>query len=105
MRRNMPDGIQYRVALIGKYDIGIFAHQLHYEPLGADIAHLIAVLQLKGDDALQPGLADGEYLRRTDIFAQQHAEARSSLRRCLALRGYIYQRKRGSRGYQEPVSL
>ena len=92
----MLDTVQNLVFIVTENDVAVFAHQLNDEKFPAKIAHVVQVLDLKRNDALQAGLGDGHDAAAADVLAQQHAEIGRRHGAGFVLGGKIRQRQGGT---------
>ena len=59
-RGDTLDAVDDRLVVIAENDVRVFAHQLDDEPFDTRVTHLVEVLDLHADDALQTGLLHRE---------------------------------------------
>ena len=64
----MLDAVNDRAVFLTENDIAVLSHDFHDQPLSAQIAHFIQMLQLKFQDTLQPRLGDGKDPGASDML-------------------------------------
>ena len=69
LRRHVADAVDDPVFPVHENDIAVLAHHLHDEPFAAQIAHLVQVLDLQVDDALQTRLGDRKDAPAADVLS------------------------------------
>ncbi|EET61776.1 hypothetical protein BRYFOR_06460 [Marvinbryantia formatexigens DSM 14469] len=103
LRGNVLDTVDDGAVRAAENNIAVLAHDFHGKRFLADIAELIQVLDIKVNDALQTGLADGENFSAADMLAQQHTEIGRRQRSRFICFGKIDERKTGARRNQQTV--
>ena len=82
-------------------DVAVLPHDLHHQSLPAQVAHLVQVLHVDVDDALQPRLGDARDAPVLEMLAQEHAEARGRHGAGLGFAGEIEQGQGSLGGNQQ----
>ena len=77
---------------ITENNITVLAHQLNNQCFGAQIAHLIEMLNLKVDDTLHMRLVNTCNTSVCDMLAQHHTEIRCGHGAWLVCPGQVYKR-------------
>ena len=72
----MFDAVDDRAVAVTEDDIAVLPHDFHNQGLPAQIPHLVQMLDIDMDDALQPRLGYADDAAVLQMLAQEHAEAR-----------------------------
>ena len=100
--RNSFDAVNNHIIFVKEYDVAVLSHDLYYQGLGAQIAHLIQMLHLNVHDPFQSGLRDFRNAPVLKMLAQKHAEAGGGHGAGLCALCQINQGKRSVGGEQKP---
>ena len=112
-RQHFPDGAHHRgdvldavhdlLFVVEEDDVAVLAHQLDDQRVATQVAHLIEVLDLKAQDALETGLRHGEDPPVLQVLSKEHAESGRLKRRLSGPGSEISQRERGVGRQIEPA--